>query len=133
MSKTRDAIEWADEEYRRRKMERSQTELQEYREQGRIARLEKLVIAPLGLIDRLYEVRTLLSDRLTSTDDIMNRIAQLREEIDGESGATFAKFVQEAEPMEQELRRQLEQLRELRERAQLVCDIVRSMFRPSAE
>ena len=133
MGKTQDALEWADEEYWRRKVEGPQTELQHHGEQGRMARLEKLVTAPLSLIDRLYEVRTLLGDRLTSADDIRNRIAQLREEIDQESGATFAKFVQEAEPMEQELRRQLEQLRELRERAQLVCSIVQSMFRPSPE
>lgn len=113
--------------------ERYEWELGRYREEWRMARLEKLVMAPLSLIDRLYEVRTLLGDRLASTDDIRNRIAQLREEIDQESGATFAKFVQEAEPIEQELRRQLEQLRELRERAQLVCSIVQSMFRPSPE
>ncbi len=124
MGETRDDLEWVEGEYQRGILEGYQTEL--------MARLEKLAMAPLSLVDRLYEVRTLLSDRLTPADDVRNRIAQLRDEIDGESGATFAKFVQEAEPMEQELRRQLEQLRELRERAQLVCDIVRSMFRPSA-
>jgi hypothetical protein len=74
----------------------------------------------------------MLEDRTIPAHELMQRISRLKEEIFQEGEAKFAEFVKEAESMEQEILRQLEQLREIRERAQLIRGLVHSMFRPGA-
>ncbi len=96
-----------------------------------IQRLEELAMAPLSLVDRFrQEVPKILGDRTIPVHELMGRIAQFQQEICQEGEVTFAEFVNEAESVEQELLRRLEELREIRERAQLIRGLIRSMFRP---
>ncbi len=96
-------------------------------------KMEELAMAPLSLMDRFrQEVPTMLEDRTIPAHELMQRINQLKEEIYREGEAKFAEFVKEADSIEQELLRRLEQLREMRERAQLIRGLVHSMFRPGA-
>ncbi len=96
-------------------------------------RLEELAMAPLSLVDRFrQEVPKMLEDRTIPVHELFDRITQFRDQICQEGEARFAQFVKEAESIEQELLRQLAQLRETRERAQLIRELVRSMFRPGA-
>ncbi len=96
-----------------------------------IQRLEELAMAPLSLVDRFrQEVPKIIADRTIPVHELMGRIAQFQQEICQEGEARFAEFVNEAESVEQELLRRLEELREIRERAQLIRGLMRSMFRP---
>lgn len=96
-------------------------------------KIEELAMAPLSLMDRFrQEVPAMLEDRTIPAHELMQRITQLKEEIYREGEAKFAEFVKGADSLEQELLRRLEQLREIRERAQLIRGLVHSMFRPGA-
>jgi len=96
-------------------------------------KLEELAMVPLSLMDRFrLEVPAMLEDRTIPAHELMQRINQLKEEIYREGEAKFAEFVKEADSIEQELLRRMEQLREIRERAQLIRGLVHSMFRPGA-
>ncbi len=96
-----------------------------------IQMLEELAMAPLSLVDRFrQEVLKIIGDRTIPVHELMGRIAQFQQEICQEGEATFAEFVNEADSVEQELLRRLEELREIQERAQLIRGIISSMFRP---
>ncbi|MFQ5881905.1 MAG: hypothetical protein ACE5I9_05470 [Candidatus Methylomirabilales bacterium] len=96
-------------------------------------KLEEMAMAPLSLVDRFrQEVPKMLEDRTVPAHELTDRIAQFRDQIYQEGEAKFAEFVKGAESMEQELLRRLEQLREIRERAQLIRGLINSMFRPGA-
>ncbi len=73
----------------------------------------------------------MVEHRAIPAHELMDRISQFREEISKQGEVEFAEFVKEAESMEQDLVRRVEQLREIRERAKLIRDLVRSMFRPA--
>ncbi len=93
--------------------------------------LEDLAMAPLSLIDRFrQEVPKMLEDRTIPANELMDRITQFREQIYQQGETKFTEFVKEAESMEQELLRRVEQLREIRERALLIRGLINSMFRP---
>jgi len=93
--------------------------------------LEDLAMAPLSLVDRFrQEVPKMLEDRTIPANELMNRISQFREQIYQQGETKFTEFVKEAESMEQELLRRVEQLREIRERALLIRGLINSMFRP---
>ena len=93
--------------------------------------LEDLSMAPLSLIDRFrQEVPKMLEDRTIPANELMDRISQFREQIYQQGETKFTEFVKEAESMEQELLRRVEQLREIRERALLIRGLINSMFRP---
>ena len=93
--------------------------------------LEDLAMAPLSLIDRFREeVPKMLEDRTIPANELMDRISQFREQIYQQGETKFTEFVKEAESMEQELLRRVEQLREIRERALLIRGLINSMFRP---
>ncbi|MCZ6479029.1 MAG: hypothetical protein V3V07_03975 [candidate division NC10 bacterium] len=93
--------------------------------------LEDLAMAPLSLIDRFrQEVPKMLEDRTIPANELMDRISQFREQIYQQGETKFTEFVKEAESMEQELLRRVEQLREIRERALLIRGLINSMFRP---
>ncbi len=97
-----------------------------------IQKLEELAMAPLSLVDRFrQEVPKIIADRTIPVHELMGRIAQFQQEICQEGEATFAEFVNEADSVEQELLRRLEELREIQERAQLIRGLIRSMFRPA--
>ncbi len=72
----------------------------------------------------------MLEDRTIPAHELMDRIAQFQQEICQEGEARFAEFVNEADSVEQELLRRLEELREIQERSQLIRGLMRSMFRP---
>ncbi|MFQ5802636.1 MAG: hypothetical protein ACE5JQ_07065 [Candidatus Methylomirabilales bacterium] len=72
----------------------------------------------------------MLEDRTIPAHELMDRISEFREEIYQQGEAKFTEFVKEAESMEQELLRRVEQLREIRERALLIRGLINSMFRP---
>ncbi len=72
----------------------------------------------------------MVEDRTIPAHELMDRIPQFQQEICQEGEARFAEFVNEADSVEQELLRRLEELREIQERAQLIRGIMRSMFRP---
>ncbi|MFQ5658528.1 MAG: hypothetical protein ACE5G5_13385 [Candidatus Methylomirabilales bacterium] len=96
-------------------------------------KLEDLAMAPLSLVDRFrQEVPKMLEDRTVPAHELLDRIARFREEIYLQGEAKFAEFVKEAESMEQELLKRVEQLREIRERGQLIRALISSMFRPGA-
>ena len=91
--------------------------------------LEDLAMAPLSLIDRFREeVPKMLEDRTIPANELMDRISQFREQIYQQGETKFTEFVKEAESMEQELLRRVEQLREIRERALLIRGLINSMF-----
>jgi hypothetical protein len=93
--------------------------------------LEDLAMAPLSLVDRFrQEVPKMLEDRTIPANELMDRISQFREQIYQQGETKFTEFVKEAESMEQELLRRVEQLREIRERALLIRGLINSMFRP---
>ncbi|MEE8326350.1 MAG: hypothetical protein V3R58_04855 [candidate division NC10 bacterium] len=93
--------------------------------------LEDLAMAPLSLVDRFREeVPKMLEDRTIPANELMDRISQFREQIYQQGETKFTEFVKEAESMEQELLRRVEQLREIRERALLIRGLINSMFRP---
>jgi hypothetical protein len=93
--------------------------------------LEELAMAPLSLVDRFrQEVPKMLEDRTIPANELMDRISQFREQIYQQGETKFTEFVKEAESMEQELLRRVEQLREIRERALLIRGLINSMFRP---
>jgi hypothetical protein len=93
--------------------------------------LEDLAMAPLSLVDRFrQEVPKMLEDRTIPANELMDRITQFREQIYQQGETKFTEFVKEAESMEQELLRRVEQLREIRERALLIRGLINSMFRP---
>ena len=93
--------------------------------------LERLAMAPLSLVDLFrQEVPKMLEDRTIPANELMDRIARFREEIYQQGEAKFTEFVKEAESIEQELLRRVEQLREIRERALLIRGLINSMFRP---
>ncbi len=95
-------------------------------------RLEELANAPLSAIDRFrQEVPKIVEHRAIPAHELMDRISQFRAEISKQGEVKFIEFVKEAESMEQDLVRRVEQLREIRERAKLIRDLVRSMFRPA--
>ncbi len=97
-----------------------------------IQKLEELAKAPLSTIDRFrQEVPKIMGDRTIPVHELMGRIAQFQQEICQEGEARFAEFVNEADSVEQKLLRRLEELREIRERAQLIRGIMSSMFRPA--
>ncbi|MEE9539158.1 MAG: hypothetical protein V3W10_07480, partial [candidate division NC10 bacterium] len=92
---------------------------------------EDLAMAPLSLVDRFREeVPKMLEDRTIPANELMDRISQFREQIYQQGETKFTEFVKEAESMEQELLRRVEQLREIRERALLIRGLINSMFRP---
>ena len=123
MGRTHDALEWAERMYHQREWER-------YRTEFLMEKLHKLAVAPLSLIDRLQELREILEDPTIPMDHLMNHIAEFHQEMSAQGGAQFEQFMKEAEPVEQELLRRLEQLRGIRDLAQLVCTFIASMFRP---
>jgi len=97
-----------------------------------IQKLEELAMAPLSLVDSFrQEVPKIMGDRTIPAHELMGRIAQFQQEICQEGEARFAEFVNEADSVEQELLRRLEELREIQERAQLIRGIMSSMFRPA--
>lgn len=123
MGRTHDALEWAEKMYHQREWEL-------YRTEFLMEKLHKLAVAPLSLIDRLQELREILVDPTIPMDRLMNHIAEFHREMSAQGGAQFEGFMKEAEPVEQELLRRLEQLRGIRDRAQLVSTFIASMFRP---
>ncbi len=123
MGRTHDALEWAEKMYHQREWEL-------YRTEFLMEKLHKLAVAPLSLIDRLQEMREILADPTIPMDHLMNHIAEFHREMSARGGAQFEGFMKEAEPVEQELLRRLEQLRGIRDRAQLVSTFIASMFRP---
>ncbi|MGH7371616.1 MAG: hypothetical protein ACREJK_07200, partial [Candidatus Methylomirabilales bacterium] len=76
------------------------------------------------------ELRAILEDPTIPMDHLMNHITEFHQEMSAQGGAQFEGFMKEAEPVEQELLRRLEQLRGIRDRAQLVSTFIASMFRP---
>ncbi|MFQ5989007.1 MAG: hypothetical protein ACE5K9_03730 [Candidatus Methylomirabilales bacterium] len=113
MGKTDMALEWAENELM-------------------MQMLEELAKAPLSTIDRFrQEVPKMVEDRAIPAHALMNRISQVLEEIYQQDEVAFARFERETESAKQELRRRLEQLREIWERAQVVHALVRSMFAPA--
>lgn len=93
--------------------------------------LEEMAMDPLSLVDRFrQEVPKMLDDRTIPASELMDRISRFREEIYQQGEAKFADFVKEADSIEQELLRKVEQLREIRERALLIRGLINSMFRP---
>lgn len=125
MGKTHEALEWAETEYHRREMAL-------YRTEFLTEKLHGLAVAPLSLIDRVYEVRKMLEDRTIPIDHLVDRIGQLQREMSRQSEAQFAEFENEADPAEEELLKRLLEIRQIRERAQLICGFVTSMFRPGS-
>ena len=95
-------------------------------------KLEELTLGPLYLLDRFrQEVSKMPEDRTMPVHDLKVRIAQFQGEIFQDGEAEFAEFVKEAESMEQELLKRVEQLQEIRERGQLMRDLAISIFRPA--
>lgn len=93
--------------------------------------LQEMAVAPLSLVDRFrQEVPKMLDDRTIPASELMDRISQFRDEIYQQGETKFSEFVKEAESIEQELLRKVEQLREIRERALLIRGLINSMFRP---
>lgn len=125
MGRTHEALELADMEYHRR-------ELALYRTGHLMEKLHAMAVAPLSAIDRVAEVRMLLEDRSIPLDHVISQIAELQREISLEGEAEFARFTKEADPVEQELLKRLQELRDIRDRAQLVCGFVTTMFRPGS-
>ncbi|HLC42183.1 MAG TPA: hypothetical protein VJO34_11275 [Methylomirabilota bacterium] len=91
--------------------------------------LEKLVRDPLSLIERFHtEVQKMFEER-ESIQDLEERINRLREEIFQEGENQVARLFKEVDAVEQELLRSLNEIRELRKRAQVVRALVASLFR----
>ncbi len=96
-------------------------------------RLEELALVPLTLVDRFRnEVAKMVEDRTIPAHELMDRISQFGEEVYQQGEAKFAEFVKEAESMEQELLKRVEQLREIRERGQVIHTLVKNMFDPAS-
>ncbi len=96
-------------------------------------RLEELAMVPLTLVDRFrHEVAKMVEDRTIPAHELMDRISQFGEEVYQQGEAKFAEFVEEAESMEQELLKRVEQLREIRERGQVIHTLVKNMFDPAS-
>ena len=95
-------------------------------------RLEELAMVSLTLVDRFrHEVAKMVEDRTIPAHELMARISQFGEEVYQQGEAKFAEFVTEAESMEQELLKRVEQLREIRERGQVIHTLVKNMFDPA--
>ncbi|MFQ5839945.1 MAG: hypothetical protein ACE5HK_04410 [Candidatus Methylomirabilales bacterium] len=97
-------------------------------------RLAELAVAPLSLVDRFrQEVGTMVDEGGLPAGELLQRIDQLRGEIHAEGETRFGQFVKEADAVEQELLGRLDQVRELRERAELIRGLISSMFRSKGQ
>ena len=91
--------------------------------------LEKLIRDPLSLIERFHtEVQKMFEERET-VNELEERINRLREEIFEEGENQLSRLFKEADAVEQDLLRSLNDIRELRKRAQVVRALIASLFR----
>lgn len=95
-------------------------------------KFEQMAVAPLGLVEKFHqELKTIIDDRALPMNEMMNRLHYLREQIRQEGDGLFEAFDREANEMEKELLKKLEQLKEVRERAAVVRRVIDAMFRSS--
>lgn len=105
----------------------------EAKETGRegMERLDHMAVTPLGLVEKFHqEVKTLIDDRSLPPGELLNRISHVREQARQEAESQCDGFDRDAQELEKELLKRLEQLKEVRERAAVVRRVVGTMFRP---
>ena len=101
-------------------------------EGGNMEKLEQMAVAPLGLVERFQqELKAIIDDRALPVNEMMNRINHLREQIRQEGEGLCDAFDGEANELEKELLKKLEQLKEVRERAAVIRRVIGAMFRPA--
>lgn len=91
--------------------------------------LEQLANSPLTVIDRFHQEVQALFNEPTPPEELSKQIQSARDRLFQEAEEQFYEFGKAADAMEEELLRNLQQLKEVRERANLASDLVRSIFR----
>ena len=91
-------------------------------------RLEQLASSPLSLIDRFHqEAQTIFSEPFPP-EELSKQIQSARDRFFQEAEEQFYEFGKEADAMEEELLKTLQQIKEVRERANVASNLVRSIF-----
>jgi len=93
-------------------------------------RLEELAKGPLFFIDRFHQEVQLLFSEPTPPDELSKQIQSVRDQMFQEAEERFYEFGEEAAAKEEELIRSLRQVKEIRERANLVSELVKTIFGP---
>jgi len=93
-------------------------------------RLEQLAKGPLSFIDRFHHEVQAIFIEAQPPDEISKQIQSVKEQMFQEAEERFYEFGKEADAVEEELLKNLEEVREVRARANLVSGLVRSIFRP---
>ena len=96
-------------------------------------RLYELVRSPLSAIDRFHqEIQTIFAEQQRPADELSQQVDSVREQVYQDAEARFREFGREgADAVEEELLRNLQQVKEVRARANVVGGLVRSVFRPA--
>jgi uncharacterized coiled-coil DUF342 family protein len=92
-------------------------------------RLEQLAKGPLSFIDRFHREVQAMFTEAQPPDEISKQIQSVKEQMFQEAEERFYEFGKEADAVEEELLKNLQQIREVRARANLVSGLVRSIFR----
>lgn len=94
-------------------------------------RLNQLARSPLTFIDRFHQEIQAIFTEQQPADELSQQIEFMREQMFQEAEARFWEFGREADAMEEELLKNLQRVKEMRARANLVGGLVRSVFRPA--
>lgn len=92
-------------------------------------RLEQLAKGPLSFIDRFHHEVQAIFTEATPPDEISKQIQSVKEQMFQEAEERFYEFGKEADAVEEELLKSLQQVRGVRARANLVSGLIRSIFR----
>ena len=99
---------------------------------GDMERLYELVRSPRSAIDRFHqEIQTIFAEQQRPADELSQQVDSVREQVYQDAEARFREFGREADAVEEELLRNLQQVKEVRARANVVGGLVRSVFRPA--
>jgi hypothetical protein len=93
-------------------------------------RLEQLANSPLAFIDRFHQEIQAIFNEPSPPEELAKQIQSARDRLFQEAEEQSYEFGKEADAIEEELLKSLQQIKEVRERATLASDLVRSIFRP---